>query len=209
MKMEMKLELPPGQFDAYLFDCDGTIADSMPLHFEAWNLALSEWGGHLPEDLFYAWAGIPFAKTIEMLNEKFSLKVPLEPTGVRKEEHYFKLLPKLQPIQNVLHHIQEQHGKIPFAVVSGSPRDSIFKTLKALRLLDYFPVIVGAEDYARGKPHPDPFLLAAKLLGVKQERCLVFEDADLGIESARAAGMSWVKVPVVSPVVSKVSADND
>jgi HAD superfamily hydrolase (TIGR01509 family) len=206
LEMTMKLELPPGPFDAYLFDCDGTIADSMPLHFEAWNHALSEWGGQLTEELFYAWAGIPFAKTIDLLNEKYGLKIPLEPTGTRKEEHYHKLLSKIQPVESVVHHVREQHGKIPFAVVSGSPRDSILKTLKALELLDYFPIIVGAEDYSRGKPHPDPFLLAAKLLGAKPERCLVFEDADLGIESARAAGMSWVKVPIVSQIEARAAA---
>jgi HAD superfamily hydrolase (TIGR01509 family) len=191
----MKLELPPGPFDAYLFDCDGTIADTMPLHFEAWKIALAEHGGQFPEDLFYAWAGIPLDKTIEMLNEKYGLKMPVVEILRRKEELYFGQLPKILPVQSVLHHIHDQHGKLPFAVVSGSPRDSVLKTLTTLKLLDYFPVIVGAEDYSRGKPHPDPFLLAAKLLGVRPERCLVFEDADLGVESARAAGMQWVKVP--------------
>jgi len=195
----MKLELPPGPFDAYLFDCDGTIADTMPLHFEAWQIALGEHGGQFPEDLFYAWAGIPVDKTIEMLNEKYGLKMPVVEILRRKEELYFGQLPKVRAVQSVLHHIHAQHGKLPFAVVSGSPRDSVLKTLTTLKLLDYFPVIVGAEDYSRGKPHPDPFLLAAKLLGVRPERCLVFEDADLGVESARAAGMQWVKVPKGKP----------
>ena len=195
----MKLELPPGPFDAYLFDCDGTIADTMPLHFEAWQIALSEHGGQFPEELFYAWAGIPVDKTIEMLNEKYGLKMPVVEILRRKEELYFGQLPKVRPVQSVLHHIHTQHGKLPFAVVSGSPRDSVLKTLTTLKLLDYFPIIVGAEDYLRGKPHPDPFLLAAKLLSVRPESCLVFEDADLGVESARAAGMQWVKVPKGEP----------
>ncbi|MEO6829496.1 MAG: HAD family phosphatase, partial [Acidobacteriaceae bacterium] len=80
-------------------------------------------------------------------------------------------------------------------VVSGSPRTSIIKTLKFLGIRDKFAEVIGAEDYERGKPHPEPFLLAAKRLNIPPSRCLVFEDADAGIESAKAAGMSWVKVP--------------
>jgi beta-phosphoglucomutase-like phosphatase (HAD superfamily) len=90
--------------------------------------------------------------------------------------------------------IHAHHGKIPFAVVSGSPRASVKKTLGVLGLLDLFPVIVGAEDTPKGKPHPDPFLLAAKKLGVDPKKCLVFEDGELGIKSAEAAGMKWVRV---------------
>jgi len=195
MSQEFRLELPPGPFDAYLFDCDGTIADSMPLHYEAWNIALAEWGGHFPRELFYAWAGMPLPRTIEMLNERFGLSMPVDKILARKEEQYKAQLPRLRPVRCVLHHIEAMHGKVPFAVVSGSPRNSIHSTLSTLGLSMHFPVIVGAEDYARGKPHPEPFLTAAKALGVRPEKCLVFEDAQLGIESARAAGMAWVKVP--------------
>ena len=191
----MKLELPDGKFDAYLFDCDGTIADSMPLHFEAWSVALSEWNGHFPEDLFYLWGGVPVRQVVERLNQKFSLSMPVEEVLARKEQIYYDFLPKIQAVKSVVDHIYDQHGKIPFAVVSGSPRESIFKTLNALDLLDYFPIIVGAEDYTNGKPDPEPFLRAAEILNVQPERCLVFEDAEMGIESARAAGMAWVKVP--------------
>jgi HAD superfamily hydrolase (TIGR01509 family) len=191
----MTIALPPGDFEAYLFDCDGTIADSMPLHYEAWQIALAEHGGQFPKDLFYAWAGVSLAKIVEKLNLEYGLSMPADKILLRKEQLYYESLPKLRVIPGVLAHIQAQYGKIPFAVVSGSQRESIAKTLHVLGLTDYFPVIVGAEDTALGKPHPDPFLLAAKLLNVSPERCLVFEDADLGIESARAAGMSWVRVP--------------
>jgi HAD superfamily hydrolase (TIGR01509 family) len=100
----------------------------------------------------------------------------------------------VKPIEEVLAEIHAHHGKIPFAVVSGSPRASVKKTLGVLGLLDLFPVIVGAEDTPKGKPHPDPFLLAAKKLGVDPKKCLVFEDGELGIKSAEAAGMKWVRV---------------
>ena len=190
----MKLKLPSGEFAAYLFDCDGTIADSMPLHYQAWCAALKEWGGEFTEELFYAWAGIPISKTVEMLNEKYDLSMPVTKVVERREQIYYDLLPEIRPVRSVLLHIEEKSGKIPFAVVSGSPRASVLKTLNTLKLLDHFQIIIGAEDYTHGKPHPEPFLLAASRLGVSPEKCLVFEDGDLGIESARQAGMSWVKV---------------
>lgn len=190
----MELKLPKGDFEAYLFDCDGTIADSMPIHYMAWSTAVSEYGGQFPEDLFYSWGGVPLDETVRQLSKKYNISMPIEKVLERKEQLYYENLPKLRPVENVISHIYDQFGKIPFAVVSGSPRESIFKTLKILDLLDYFPHIVGSEDYKHGKPHPEPFLTAAKILNIAPERCLVFEDADLGIESATAAGMSWVRV---------------
>jgi HAD superfamily hydrolase (TIGR01509 family) len=189
------LPLPHGPFDAYLFDCDGTLADSMPVHFRAWTRAVEEHGGTFPEDLFYAWAGIPLARTVEMLNERFHIALPVAQTVARKEALYLELLSEVRAVASVLVHVERDAGRIPFAVVSGSPRASVVKTLTALGLLDKFPVIVGAEDYTHGKPHPEPFLRAAELLGVAPTSCLVFEDADAGIQSAEAAGMQWVRVP--------------
>jgi len=113
----------------------------------------------------------------------------------RKESLYLSLLDQLQPIVAVVTLIKQAAGKIPFAIVSGSPRASIIKTLTALNLLDYFPVIVGSEDYLHGKPNPEPFLTAARLLSVPPSACLVFEDAQPGIEAAKAAGMQYVLVP--------------
>ncbi len=113
----------------------------------------------------------------------------------RKESLYLSRLSELKPVASVLHHIHARHGEVSFAIVSGSPRTSIVDTLTRLGLLDLFPVLVGAEDYARGKPDPEPFLTAASRLGVAPADCLVFEDAEAGIASARAAGMQWVRVP--------------
>jgi beta-phosphoglucomutase family hydrolase len=190
------LAIPSKPYRAYLFDLDGTVADSMPLHFRAWTQVIAEQGGHFPEELFYSWGGIPLQKTVEMLNERFGYSMSPEETVRRKEQLYLDLLPELQPVAAVLEHVEAQHGQIPFAIVSGSPRSSIHRTLTQLRLLDRFPVIVGAEDYTHGKPHPEPFLTAAEQLQVAPEECLVFEDADAGIASAVAAGMDWVRVPL-------------
>jgi HAD superfamily hydrolase (TIGR01509 family) len=94
----------------------------------------------------------------------------------------------------VLAEIHAKHGDIPFAVVSGSTRESVTKSLTALGILDLFETLVCAGDYAHGKPAPEPFLLAASRLGVAPEKCLVFEDAEAGIQSAIAAGMAWVRI---------------
>jgi HAD superfamily hydrolase (TIGR01509 family) len=191
----MKLKIPERAFQAYLFDCDGTIADSMPLHYIAWEKALAEWDCAFDEELFYAWGGKPPAEIIATLNEMRGLKMPVEIVAERKEHLYYELLPGLKPVPEVLEHIDAMQGKIPYAVVSGSTRESIMKTLTAVGLLDRFPILVGSEDYARSKPAPDAFLVGAARVNVAARDCLVFEDTALGIEAATAAGMAAVRVP--------------
>ena len=197
----MNLKLPEGDFRAYLFDCDGTIADSMPLHYEAWKMALAEYGCTYEEDLFYAWGGKPVRKIIADLNEMQGLNMPVDALAERKESFYHAQLHELKGIPDVLEHIEAQHGRIPFAVVSGSRRASVVGSLTALELMDKFDVLVCAEDYKHGKPAPDGFLMAAEKLGVRPEHCLVFEDTELGIQAATAAGMQ--SVLVAAPVRQK------
>lgn len=191
----MKLELPARSFRAYLFDCDGTIVDSMPLHYIAWKKALAEWNCSFEEQLFYAWGGRPVTEIIASLNKRDGLDMPVDAVARRKEDLYFELLPQITAIPEVVEHIEAKHGHIPLAVVSGSRRDSVLGSLTALHLIDKFDTLVCAEDYTRGKPAPDCFLVAAERLGVPPEDCLVFEDTDLGIEAATAAGMASVRVP--------------
>lgn len=191
----MKLKLPPGAFEAYLFDCDGTIVDSMPLHYIAWKKSLAEWNCEFSEELFYAWGGRPTEEIICALNERDGLRMPVERVARRKEEFYFEMLPELKAVPEVLEHIVAQHGRIPFAVVSGSARDSVTASLETLKLIDRFETLVCAGEYERSKPDPEAFLLAASKLGVTPKSCLVFEDTEMGIQAARAAGMTSVKVP--------------
>ncbi|MDE3187160.1 MAG: HAD family phosphatase [Acidobacteriota bacterium] len=191
----MKLQLPAGAFRAYLFDCDGTIVDSMPLHYVAWKQSLAEWNCEFAEELFYAWGGRPVSEIIAALNRQHGLNMPVDAVAKRKESLYYEQLPQLKAIPEVVEHIEAQHGRIPFAVVSGSRRNSVVGSLTALNLLDKFETLVCAEDYKNGKPAPDGFLLAAGRLGIAPEDCLVFEDTDMGIEAATAAGMASVRVP--------------
>lgn len=129
------------------------------------------------------------------------LAMPIDVLAARKEELYLRQIPMLQAIPEVLDHIHSGHGRIPMAVVSGGRRDSVVSSLTALHLLDQFDTIVSAEDYRNGKPAPDAFLLAAARLGVAPADCLVFEDTDLGIAAATAAGMASVRVPARTAAV--------
>jgi beta-phosphoglucomutase family hydrolase len=191
----MKLKLPAGSFRAYLFDCDGTVADSMPLHYLAWKKALGELNCEFEEELFYEWGGMPVAEIISTLNARHGLSMPVETVSRRKEDLYFELLPQLKAVPEVLEHIEAEHGRTPFVVVSGSTRESVTASLISLNLLDRFDALVCAGDYRKSKPDPEAFLLAAARLGVAPESCLVFEDTEMGIQAARAAGMASVKVP--------------
>jgi HAD superfamily hydrolase (TIGR01509 family) len=191
---ETTLTLPKGPFRAYLFDCDGTIADSMPLHYVAWKRILAEWGCDFGEQTFYAWGGMPVTKIIAALNVRDGLAMPVEEVQRRKEALYFEILRELKAVPEVLEHIELSHGHIPFAVVSGSTRESVTKSLETLGILDKFETLVCAGDYERSKPDPQPFLIAAERLGVAPEDCLVFEDTEMGIQSATAAGMASVKI---------------
>jgi beta-phosphoglucomutase family hydrolase len=191
----MKLKLPEGKFGAYLFDCDGTIADSMPLHYIAWKQALGKWNCTFDEQTFYAWGGMPTAEIIATLNKRQGLAMVVEAVCTEKENLYYDMLPQLKAIAAVVEHLEAQHRRIPFAVVSGGTLETVVASLKTVNLLDKFDVFVCAGDYKKGKPDPEPFLLAAEKLGVNPKDCLVFEDTEMGIQAATAAGMASVRVP--------------
>jgi beta-phosphoglucomutase family hydrolase len=192
----MQLPLPAGNFRAYLFDCDGTIVDSMPLHYAAWKRSLAEWNCEFEEQLFYSWGGMPVLEIIAALNQKNGLNMPVHEVATRKESLFHEQLHRIKAIPEVLEHIEAQHGRIPFAVVSGSRRSSVVGSLSALGLLDKFDTIVSAEDYTHAKPAPDAFLIAADRLAVAPQDCLVFEDTELGVQAAVSAGMAFVRVPM-------------
>jgi HAD superfamily hydrolase (TIGR01509 family) len=191
----VSLIMPDGDFGAYLFDCDGTVADSMPLHYVAWRTALDPWGCAFSEDLFYAWGGRTVVDIIADLNARQGLAMPVEAVAQHKEEAFQRLLPRMTAVAEVVFHVEEAYGRIPLAVVSGSTREAVVATLEHLGLRDRFDALVCAGEYPNAKPAPDAFLLAARLVGTPPDKCLVFEDTDMGIEAAAAAGMASVRVP--------------
>lgn len=190
----MKLDIPDRAFGGYIFDCDGTIADNMPLHYRAWSMAMADFGGEYPEELFYAWGGRPTTVIVGLLNEKYGLVLDVDETVRRKEKYYLGLIPEVVPVPEVLAIVKSIHDTVPLSVASGGHRELVEATLDVLGIRDLFQAIVCAEDYKRGKPHPEPFLLAAKLMSVPPEDCVVFEDSPIGIEAAKAANMAWVHV---------------
>lgn len=179
----------PDHVRGLVFDCDGTIADTMPAHYRAWVETLGPYGIELPEAMFYELGGTPTYKIVEILNERHGHSMPVAETAHHKEVLFEKLIPETLPIEPIVEVIRAYTGKLPMAVATGAFRRICEKTLATLGLLDRFQAIVASEDVTRGKPAPDVFLEAARRLGVAPEHCMAFEDANLGIQSATAAGM--------------------
>jgi beta-phosphoglucomutase family hydrolase len=187
------IDIPP-HIRGLVFDCDGTIADTMPAHYRAWVQALGEHGVEFPEALFYEMGGIPTPRIIEILNERHGHDMPVMETAHYKEDLFEKLIPQVMPIEPVVQVIREYDGRLPMAVATGGFRRICHKTLDVLGLREKFQAVVTAEDVTRGKPAPDIFLEAARQLGVEPNLCLAFEDANLGVQAAEAAGMTVVDV---------------
>jgi HAD superfamily hydrolase (TIGR01509 family) len=189
------LTLPPGDFAAYIFDCDGTLADTMPTHYRAWQIALGENARDFPEAMFYELGGVPTGRIVEILNERHGYHMPVDSTVDHKEGLFLEMSHEIAAIEPVVALAKKYHGLKPLAVASGGHRRIVMNTLRALGIADLFQAIVCSEDYQRGKPAPDPFLEAALRLDVAPEQCLVFEDTATGIAAATAAGMQSVLVP--------------
>ena len=193
----MKLAIPAGDFAGYIFDLDGTLVDTMPLHYRAWNRAMQLAGlkGELSEDLFYSLGGVPTRRVARLLADHYGLTIDVEKVFHQKEALFIELRSEMKLIEAVVAFARQAvTQRVPVSVASGGPRDIVRHTLELMKIAGLFPVVVTPEDVAHGKPAPDMFLLTAKKMGVAPERCLVFEDAEPGIQAAEAAGMKWVHV---------------
>ncbi|HWA85497.1 MAG TPA: HAD family phosphatase [Opitutus sp.] len=193
----MQLDIPPGEFAGYIFDLDGTLIDTMPLHYRAWDAAMRRAGLKvtLDEDLFYSLGGVPTRRVAELIGKHYGLTIDAEKVFHEKEGLFLELQKDAQVIAPVAEFARKMAATHPLAIASGGTHDIVRRSLDVTGLASLFKVIVAADDVVHGKPAPDMFLLAAKLLGVAPERCLVFEDAEPGIKGALAAGMKVVRVP--------------
>jgi HAD superfamily hydrolase (TIGR01509 family) len=180
--------------DALIFDCDGTLADTMPAHYRAWLEILRPYGVTFVEDRFYSLGGMPAGQIIELLFAEAGKVADLELLTRQKEQAFIAHSNEIRPIEKVVAIARRARGRTPMAVASGGHRHIVERTLRQLGILEWFPVLVTAEDTARHKPEPDVFLEAARRLRVPPAGCTVYEDTDLGIEAARRAGMHWVDV---------------
>ena len=181
-------------YTAILFDCDGTLADTMPAHYRAWLHVTKHHGILFDEDRFYALGGRPTRDILATLANEASIEIDLDHASEMKETAFLEQVKYVKAVDPVIAALRRAHGHLPVAVVTGGYRDVCEKILLQIGIREFFDCIVASEDTNRHKPHPDPFLEAARRLGVAPEGCLVWEDSDLGIEAARQAGMSWIDV---------------
>lgn len=179
---------------ALIFDCDGTLTDSMPLHFIAWNQTMQRFGIEFTEDRFYALGGMPSDKIIKMLADEVSMTLDVMSVTNEKEQVFLDNMHLLVEIEAITSIVRQNKGKLPMAVASGGFREIVAKQVAHIGLEGWFDTMVTAEDTTKHKPEPDVFLEAARRLGVAPAHCRVYEDSDLGIEAARRAGMEWVDV---------------
>jgi beta-phosphoglucomutase family hydrolase len=179
---------------AIIFDCDGTLVDSMPVHFLAWHETMTKYGIRFPEDRFYALGGMPSHRIIELLSREQNIPMDANSVAHEKEMAFLDRIDMLVPIEPVLTVARQSRGQKPIAVASGGFRNIIMRQLTQIAMDDWFDAVVTAEDTQRHKPEPDVFLEAARRMGIAPENCLVFEDADLGVEAARRANMPCIDV---------------
>jgi HAD superfamily hydrolase (TIGR01509 family) len=188
----MTIFTPPEKiYRGYIFDCDGTLAHSMPVHYAAWRQTTEENGVQMSEELFYHLGGIPTTKIVEVLNEKFGTHLSPEAVAERKEVLYLEKMGDMQPIPEVAAFARKVAGFAKVSVASGGYLPIVLKTLEAIGFKDFFQIVVTTEQVPRGKPFPDMFLEAARRMDVLPAESLVLEDSAAGIEAAKAAGMDF------------------
>ncbi len=179
---------------AIIFDCDGTLADTMPAHYEAWIAILDRYGLEMSEDRFYALGGWPTRRVAELLIAESGRQIDVAQLSHEKEELFSQTLHLVRPIDPVVAVARRERGRLPIAVATGAVRTICERILQQIGLPGWFDAIVSSEDVERHKPSPDIFLEAARRLGVEPARCRVYEDTDPGVEAARRAGMQYVDV---------------
>jgi beta-phosphoglucomutase family hydrolase len=177
-----------------IFDCDGTLADTMPLHWRAWQMVTARYKLHFPEERFYSLGGVPSRDILKMLAEEQGLSLDHIQAAHEKEEAYLPLMAQVEPIHVVVDVARENYGKIPMAVASGGTRQIIPQVLEHLGIRHMFNAIVTSECVVNQKPAPDIFLEAARRIGVEPKFCRAYEDTDLGLQAIRSAGMEAVDV---------------
>lgn len=188
--------------DGFIFDCDGTLADSMPVHYRAWTESLTDKLGRpsveFTEELFYHFGGMPAREIVARLNKDFGWTLDPEKTAHEKEEHFLTMLNLIGPVPEAIAALHSLGKDANVAVASGGLTDIVRQTLHFVGLEvgpgEYVKHLVGSDQVKHGKPHPELFLKAAERIGVPPERCLVFEDAEPGFIAAKAAGMAWIDV---------------
>lgn len=185
--------LPPTT-RAVIFDCDGTLADTMPIHARAWTETMARHGHVFTAAMHDELAGMPTLEICRLLVRERAFTIDPETVTREKEEQYLTLLHEVKPLAPVANFARSLAGAMPISVASGGERHIVTATLTTIGLIDLFPIIVCANDVTRGKPDPEMFLLAAKRMNMQPAACTVLEDADFGVRAALAAGMHVIDI---------------
>jgi beta-phosphoglucomutase-like phosphatase (HAD superfamily) len=187
------MTLPP-HIKGLVFDCDGTLADTMPLHWRAWQMITLRHELHFPQDRFYALGGVPSRDILKMLAEEQHRPLDHIAVAHEKENAYLPLMSEVEPIHAVVEIARANYGRIPMAVASGGTEPIILQVLEHLKIRHLFGAVVTSEMVKNQKPAPDIFLEAARRIGVEPRFCRAYEDTDLGLQAIRSAGMEAVDV---------------
>ena len=194
-KLEKLMMLTKGDYKAFLYDCDGTLADNMPSHKAAFVKVAAEHNIMLDDSIIDELAGWPTGLVAGEISKRYNVIFDTDDFAKRKSSLYVaEFVSKTLPIDFVVAHMKAHVGKVKIGVVTGGSRNTVSQTLKVIGVDSYLDVLVCAGETERGKPFADPFLKAASVLGMQPHECLVFEDGDPGVQAAEAAGMKWIRV---------------
>lgn len=179
-----------------IFDCDGTLADTMPIHLAAWSATFAARGISCPLGFIEQVTGMPAERIVAEFNRRYNHRIDARAFAVEKNRRARLRLAEAQPIRPVVDIVLQHWGRLPMAVASGGTRDNVFLTLDSIGLTNYFKTVITADDPVAPKPDPQIFLEAARRLEVESAYCQVFEDGNPGLEAARRAGMTATDVRV-------------
>jgi HAD superfamily hydrolase (TIGR01509 family) len=194
-KFERLVKLTEGSYKAFLYDCDGTLADNMHSHKAAFVKVAAQHNIELDDSIIDELAGWPTVQVAEEITKRYKVQFDTEAFSRQKSAVFVEeFIDETLPISYVVEHLKTHVGKVKIGVVSGGSRSTVSKTLKVIGVDQYLDVLVCAGETERGKPYPDPFLKAAEFLGVEPHECIVFEDGDPGVEAAERAGMKWIRI---------------
>lgn len=198
-QLDILTELSKGDYEAFLYDCDGTLADNMQAHKDTYVKVAADHGIEIDDAIIDEFAGLPIPRVIEEINKRYNCDFdPQTFERLKYDLYYNEYIQHIKPVQHVTDHLLAHAAKVKIGVVSGGSPEAIRKTLEILNLSSHVEALVCAGDTERGKPFPDPFLLAAEKLGVQPSSCLVFEDGEAGVKAAEAAGMDWIRIDKIT-----------
>jgi HAD superfamily hydrolase (TIGR01509 family) len=197
-KLEKLTRMTEGNYKAFLYDCDGTLADNIDSHKAAFVKVAAQYGIDLDDSIVVELAGWPTVLVAEEIAKRYNTQFSATDFSLQKSKIFVdQFIEQTLPIPYVVEHLKNHIGKVKIGVVSGGSRSTVSKTLKVIGVDSYLDVLVCAGETERGKPYADPFLKAAETLGVLPGECIVFEDGNPGVQAAEAAGMKWIRVDLI------------